>query len=337
MSKYELKKININVWYGIGGGLLAILLMSMSIRISDSIIFDFRHITILVVATFGGLSSALITGSIIFIFRLFYLGLTLNSILIAFNMLIVSIGCGIMSKLKLNRWIKWTYMNIFASLMISISFWARIPDKKVAENTILIFCISSIIVGSIVYFVTSYILLSEKLFRKYKHEAKYDFLTGLKNIRAFNYSVENIEELLEDNCKNVSIFFIDIDFFKVINDTYGHEAGDIVLKEFGKVLKDLFRLSDMIFRVGGEEFVVILPNCKDNIAIEIAERIRSIFAQHTFCIKDNIKIKLAVSIGIASSPITTDNDNIKSLVTKADSALYKAKENGRNRVEVFQE
>lgn len=332
MRKLKFCKLDMRVCYGIAGGLIAILLMITSIRVSDRIIFDFRHLTILVVATFGGLFSSLITGSIIFIFRLFYFGVTMDSIIVASNMLIISFLCGITSKLKIKRWMKWIYMNIIALVMISISFYTRIPNKSVALNTIFIFLVSSIVVGWIVYFVTSYIFLSEKLFRKYKYDSEYDFLTGLKNTRTFNNTIENIEEVIEKNCKNLSIIFIDIDFFKMINDTYGHEAGDKVLKEFGEIFKTLFRNSDMTFRIGGEEFVAILPGCMNKKAMFIAEKVRSTFENHTFHINDNKEIKLTVSIGVASFPETTDN--IKSLIRQADRALYRAKENGRNRVEV---
>jgi diguanylate cyclase len=332
MKKFKFRNLNVKVCYGIAGGLVAILLMCISVKISDKIIFDFRHLTILVVAIFGGFCSALITGGIIFIFRLFYLGVSIDSIVAASNIFIIAIGCGLISKLEIRRWVKWSYMNIVAFIMISISFFTLIQDKDIALNTILIFYISSIIVGTIVYFVTSNILLNDKLYRKYKHEAEYDFLTGLKNIMTFNYTIENIEDILDVSCKNVSVLFIDIDFFKKINDTFGHEIGDKVLEEFGKTLNDLFKTSDMIFRVGGEEFVVILPNCKHKKAMEIAERVRTVYENHTLSFEDDIQVKFTVSIGVASFPETIDS--LKSLVSKADRALYKAKENGRNRVEV---
>lgn len=332
MRRFELRNLNIKVCYGIAGGFLAIILMIISIRVSDKIIFDFRHLTILVAATFGGFSSALITGIIIFIFRIFYFGITMDSVVAASNMLIVAFGCGIISKLRIRRLIKWIYMNIIALVIISISFFTRIPNKTLALNTIIIFWISSIIGGSIVYFTVSYILLTEKLFRKFKHESEYDFLTGLRNVRTFNCVVDNIENTTNSKYEKISVLFIDIDYFKKVNDTYGHEAGDEVLKEFGKIISDLFKSTDMTFRIGGEEFVIILPNCEYKEAIDIAEMVRSKYENHIFYIKDNYKVKITVSIGVSSFPKTVNN--IESLVTQADRALYKAKENGRNRVEV---
>lgn len=330
MSKFKLKNINIKVCYGVAGGLLAILLMITSIRVADQIIFDFRHLTILVVAIIGGFSSSLITGIIIFVFRLFYIGVTMDSFVVSSNMLIVAIGCGVVSTLKIKRWIKWIYMNIISLIMISISFYTRIPSKESAINTIVVFWISSIIVGYIVYFITGYIIASEKLYRKFKHEAEYDFLTGLRNVRNFNLI---IDEIINSNYKKLSILFMDIDFFKKVNDAYGHDGGDEILKESGKIFCNLLRNTDMIFRVGGEEFVVLLPNCGSIKAVEIAERVRSTYENHEFNINNNNKIKITISIGVASFPETTND--IKDIVRQADRALYKAKENGRNRIEVI--
>ena len=332
MRRFEFRNLNVKVCYGIAGGFLAMLLMTISVQVSDKIIFDFRHLTILVVATFGGFSSALITGIIIFIFRIFYFGITMDSIVAASNMLIVALGCGMVSKLRIRRLIKWIYMNIIALVVISISFFTRIPNKTIVLHTIIIFWVSSIIVGLIVYFMITYILWTEKLFRQIKYESEYDFLTGLKNVRTFNHIMDSIEKITDNKYEKLSVLFIDIDFFKKVNDTYGHEAGDKVLKEFGKIFSDLFIDTDMTFRIGGEEFVVILPNCECKKAIDIAERIRRTYENHIFYIKDSLRVKITVSIGVSSFPETIDN--MKSLVPQADRALYKAKENGRNRVEV---
>lgn len=334
MSKFKFNKLTVKISFGIAGGLVAILLMNNAVRVSEQIIFDFRHLTILVVATFGGFSASLITGIIIFTYRLFYLGITMDSIVVSTNMLIVAIGCGLITKLNIKRTIKWIYMNIISFIMISISFYTRVPNRESALNTIVIFWISSIIVGSIVYNITSYIILSEKLFRKFKYQSEYDFLTGLRNARTFNSVIENIEDaedIIEKEYKKISVLFIDIDFFKKINDTYGHDCGDKVLKESAKIFVEIFENSEMIFRVGGEEFITILRDCGNKKAIEIAEKVRYAYEKHKFIINNSLRLQATISIGVATFPETIDN--IKSLVRQADKALYKAKENGRNRVE----
>jgi len=122
---------------------------------------------------------------------------------------------------------------------------------------------------------------------------------------------------------------LDIDHFKKINDTYGHLAGDFVLKEIAKIVKNLIRKSDICGRFGGEEFVILLPNTKLSGAMKLAERIRETIQNHTFDFNGK-KINVTVSIGITSVGV---NDSYESLISRADEALYEAKEKGRNRIE----
>lgn len=145
------------------------------------------------------------------------------------------------------------------------------------------------------------------------------------------------EEVLK--CKRYNTFFslliLDIDFFKKVNDQYGHMAGDIVLIELAKIIKEGLRDSDVASRFGGEEFTILLPSCKVENAFEIAERIRNKISEHRF-IFNNTKLQVTVSLGItAISPGTAISD--KEVFEQADTALYRSKENGRNRSTVFKE
>ena len=145
-----------------------------------------------------------------------------------------------------------------------------------------------------------------------------------------------------DRCRRnsdpISCLFLDIDFFKVVNDKQGHQAGDRVLCAVARAIKTQLRGNDVLARYGGEEFVVLLSNINEMMALEIAERIRKTI--QTLVIKlDEGSISVTIFIGsstyfldsAASFPI--DNDISSRLIKLADSALYKAKRNGRNRVE----
>jgi len=125
---------------------------------------------------------------------------------------------------------------------------------------------------------------------------------------------------------------IDIDFFKKINDKYGHHVGDIILQHFSNVAKSTIRHEDIIGRFGGEEFSVLLPNTAINTAGILAERLRQAM-ENTFVEYDKQRINFTVSICVA----TFDDKDINSdvLMKNADSALYNAKENGRNRVMLY--
>ena len=161
-----------------------------------------------------------------------------------------------------------------------------------------------------------------------KIEARTDFLTGLYNRR---YIIESLEKLLEQaKLHNLvfSLFMLDIDHFKQINDMYGHEAGDEVLQQIAQIMMKNTRFQEMIGRFGGEEFIAILPEVGVEEAEMIADRFRKQIATNIFAIGSK-NVKVTVSIGV-SQWNTRDNDDIQSLIARIDKALYIAKDKGRN-------
>ncbi len=121
---------------------------------------------------------------------------------------------------------------------------------------------------------------------------------------------------------------MDIDFFKKVNDTHGHDAGDRVIIEFTERCQDILRQSDIIGRVGGEEFAVLLPETSEKGAVILAERIRESIVEREFSINSS-SIKITSSCGIASFD-SVHFENITDFIKAADSALYLAKNSGRN-------
>jgi diguanylate cyclase (GGDEF)-like protein len=128
----------------------------------------------------------------------------------------------------------------------------------------------------------------------------------------------------------LSLIMSDIDHFKKFNDTYGHQQGDIVLKEVAQIFKRLVRSVDIPARYGGEEFAVILPDTTLEDAIEIATRLRKSVEEHKFAGQDE-PLRVTISLGVAQYHADSDSES-KGLVKRADAALYRAKESGRNRV-----
>jgi len=164
---------------------------------------------------------------------------------------------------------------------------------------------------------------------KLEEMASLDFLTQIYNRHKFEsfleYEIKKHKRYEKDT--SFSLLMIDLDYFKKINDTYGHLKGDYVLQEIAKILKICSRDTDIIARWGGEEFVIMLPHTHLDEAILVSEKLRSSVEQHKFI---NIP-KITCSIGIA---VFHKNDTQKALFKRADKALYKAKELGRNRVEI---
>ena len=155
-----------------------------------------------------------------------------------------------------------------------------------------------------------------------------DPLTQVKNRNSFNNTATREISLAIRNVKDLSLIFLDIDHFKVINDTYGHECGDIALTSIAKWIKQSLRDSDVIFRYGGEEFVILLNNTNIQGAELLAERVRYSIAAHT--LDYGMKtVNMTASLGVSSLRI---NDTVESLLKRADVALYAAKSNGRNQI-----
>ncbi|WP_413629936.1 diguanylate cyclase [Novosphingobium sp. JCM 18896] len=156
-------------------------------------------------------------------------------------------------------------------------------------------------------------------------EAQTDPLTGLLNRRALDLALEERSAARSP----FSIALFDLDHFKAVNDTYGHDTGDLVLRSFAEHLSNAFRKSDIVARLGGEEFIVVLDDTNSAEAREICERLREDFASKSLRAEDGRCVRVTVSGGIAS---WRDESDLWQLVAEADAALYQAKHQGRNRL-----
>ena len=132
------------------------------------------------------------------------------------------------------------------------------------------------------------------------------------------------------NLSPISLIYLDIDFFKAINDTHGHQAGDAVLKQIARIMVRMLRKSDILGRIGGEEFMILLPDTDGMAGRVIAERLRKRVENTPFLIKEE-PIDVTVSLGVYYSP-DPEAIGVDEFVNRADAALYEAKEGGRNRV-----
>jgi diguanylate cyclase (GGDEF)-like protein len=160
----------------------------------------------------------------------------------------------------------------------------------------------------------------------------HDALTGLYNRMRFEQLIKQEIKRAERYNHSVSLFLIDIDHFKQINDTYGHRVGDRTLKSFSKLLLESIRSTDHAARYGGEEFIVLLPETNSRVAKELAERLKTKVNNHHFSTEEIENLKFTISIGVSSYPDGADTWEM--LIHNSDSAMYTAKREGRNQVRV---
>lgn len=189
------------------------------------------------------------------------------------------------------------------------------------------------------FIVTSCLTLSwsasQRLVTELATQATIDALTNVYNRRAFEEfaTKEIIRAKREDT--TLSVILMDIDFFKQVNDNNGHLAGDKVLQEFSQRLKDNLRPYDILARYGGEEFMLLLPDTESETAMLIAEKLRQIIKEPVFDISSLKKLDVTASFGVASEH--AQNLTWQALVADADKALYMAKNNGRDQVQLYME
>ena len=184
-------------------------------------------------------------------------------------------------------------------------------------------------VGWAVFLMASLSLIkSRKLIKRLRGLALTDPLTDIHNRRYLELYMEKAIPICQRNDDPMTLIIFDIDHFKSINDSYGHNAGDMVLKKVAEVVKRMIRHSDVFIRTGGEEFIILLPSCPLQQGIKLAERIRKEIESTSFTYKET-RIWVTVSMGITEY---IRGQDLHQFIERADQALYRAKNSGRNRV-----
>ncbi len=161
-----------------------------------------------------------------------------------------------------------------------------------------------------------------------------DALTGVYNRRYFNQILIQEQRLSDRYGAEFSLLMFDIDFFKKVNDSLGHDAGDVVLVQLAKLTQSMLRDSDFLFRYGGEEFAILLTGTGIDGARELAERVRKQTAQYEFMYADRLITNITISIGVSTWQ-KDERLEVDAFLKKVDQALYRSKENGRNQVNVI--
>lgn len=321
--------LKLRIFFSVMSGIFGIILMSYSIEVMPNVIMDFRNISIVLSATYCGFTASIITGIILSLFRLLFQGITYPSIIASLALLAITISSAYTTRIIKGRSRQWFVMSIYTLIFPVLAFNFLIQDNRVLFRTIIIYSLSTILASVVVYIYTHYIDLLRVSYQKYKQDSYIDPRTGLNNVRQFDNELNKLINGSQDN-RIISMLFIDIDFFKKVNDVYGHLNGDKILEDLGKILLRSTSSTDIVSRNGGEEFSVIMTDCPQDKVLDVAHRIRKAVQDYKFELLDGRLINITVSIGVSIYPSTVDS--IQELVEKADSALYEAKKLGRNNV-----
>lgn len=331
VSKDSINSIYGKTMLGISGGLMGIIFMIYTIEVKGTTtLLDLRVFSIMMVSYIGGIIPTIVSGIIIGIYRTVHFGISISSVIAVIQIPLYIISFHIIDKKIKEEWKKWFFKTLISLIILVLPFAYLLRNVENFQIILFLFSLVIIFAGILEYFLLEYVKSSNELYRRYKKESTKDFLTGLYNTRQFDKILNLAFERALENKEKLSCLMVDIDHFKKVNDTYGHAVGDIVLKELAHILKKNCRIVDVVGRIGGEEFCVLLFDCPKDQTFEIAWGINKAVQKHEFHIGNDKFINITVSIGVAIYPDTTPNlENIKE---KADMALYKAKHSGRNKV-----
>ncbi|OFD55457.1 diguanylate cyclase [Bacillus mycoides] len=307
---------------GILTGILSILLMRFGVHI-ENIMLDLRYLAVILAVIIGGPIASSITVMIILITRIIFTEYSLASELAGYTIVAIGIGVTLIWRIKISIFPKWIWFNVYSLSILILPLYILFKDIYV----VVLYLVCCIVAAYITFVSASYVLQSNELFQKMKHYATIDALTNLGNVRQFD--LEMNRHIGNKYMKNDSLclLLIDIDHFKYVNDTYGHLAGDEVLKQVGRILLENAPFPNLVFRKGGEEFALLLPKKRLAFGTRIGEQIRLAVENHPFQLKNGKKIKITISVGISEYKKSPDQ-----FIQSADDALYYSKRNGRNKV-----
>jgi diguanylate cyclase len=333
ISKYELPNMRQALprkhIFCIVSTLLTLLLMIFNIRIESNVAVDLRLIPVVLLLLHVGIVPAMINSVVSVIFHLILYGVNDGTALSILSTLLISGGMSVLSALKMNYNRKWLLGSAF--VLAALNFvWMCLPNTTFMQKGMFLSSALSIILSFALYYGLKYINYSSKSYSELKEASITDFLTGLYNYRFFFKNFENQIEILKSNKVKFSVIMIDTDKFKNINDKHGHPTGDYILKELAQIINLNCRRNDIVSRIGGDEFSVILPNTSYENAEAVAERIRDAVQYHEFKLTNGTILNLTVSIGV--KVFNNDDANIEDSLKMVDDALYKAKRCGRNTV-----
>ncbi|RPF53263.1 GGDEF domain-containing protein [Aquisalibacillus elongatus] len=317
---------------GLLAGVLGIILMRYSIYVNDITILDLRHVPIAIVAYYGGLIPPIV-GAIIITIGRYMIDINFSSHVALFMMLIIAVGTGFIALyVKAVPWKKWLLLLVYAQAIFSIALYIVAPVYSEVISAAILHIVCTLTGGMLAFYFVRYVRRNSELFLKYREYSRLDPLTGLYNVRTFYYYYDKFLRRAREELAPMVLVMLDIDHFKEVNDTYGHMAGDEVLKQLADIMTEEAGPHAKVSRNGGEEFSILYSGQTIKQVEKFSERIRKRVEHTIFTLPHGNKVRITVSIGIANYKSAMEQDHI--LYNEADQALYRAKDIGRNHIEI---
>ncbi|WP_242240692.1 diguanylate cyclase [Bacillus cereus group sp. BfR-BA-01309] len=303
-------------------GILSVLLMHFGVHI-ENIMLDLRYLAVILAIIIGGPIASSITVTIILITRLFFTEYSLASELACYSIVLIGVGVVFIWRMKASIFTRWIWFNVYSLSILVVPLSILFKDMSIVA----LYVVCSGFAAYITFISANYVLQSNELFQTMRQYATIDALTGLGNVRQFDLEMNRHIGSKRMRNDSLCLLLIDIDHFKCVNDTYGHPAGDEVLKQIGCILREISPFPDLAFRKGGEEFALLIPKKGLAYGMRTGEQVRTVVENHPFQLLNGTKIKITVSVGIS-----VYEESPKQFIQAADDALYYSKRNGRNQV-----
>jgi diguanylate cyclase len=307
---------------GVSGVLLALFPLTV-----NGTTFDVGCIFLLFAGIYGGTVPLAFCSSALILWTACTHGFSAGTALGIVSILLMAAIVILAERIKLSDCKKWFLCTV---CFLPASLLGFLPAEN-SFRTFTYFALCFLLFSALCYCIANTQQKTDVLLQRLRRESTRDYLTGLNNVRRFdemfNLAVRNSRKLNH----NLSLLMCDIDFFKKINDQYGHQNGDAILVQFSRILQRDFPHC-VLSRNGGEEFTVILRNCDEMQALAAAEQFRKNIERSHFALVDGGFIHITVSIGVASC---CPGEGDERLLERADMALYTAKRGGRNKVSIF--
>ncbi len=310
---------------GLMTGGLGLFLMMNAVQANEEVRVDLRYLPLVLLAFYGARFPLLIATVIIASTR-FLFGLTDQAVVAFIATFVVGLGMWWIHRHVHRLLLQSMLLHVWALFVTSISILINLGWNTAYVEIVLTFWVVGLLVGTLASLLAIDLEQMTRRSKEYKHSAERDHLTGLFNRRMWE---ERTTSLVSER-RAYNVLALDIDHFKHVNDTYGHPNGDLVLKRFAELLKVETRAHDVVARIGGEEFVILIYDLSPEKVVKVAERIRERIAAEAFVLSDGTSIRVSTSIGIAHGSALP----VESMSSLADTALYEAKDQGRNRTVV---